>query len=174
MPKGVKNAPPQQSSLLDMWNKGKRKAAGGPKKEEKDVVLGDIKSEIGALHMKILRSLSSQVLSRRKLSAEGNDQIWSAILCTPLAHIVHSYQSIGPPTKRRRIVASDDDEPSSSKRASMPVELYNSSAVRCSACYQLFHCWVLSSCFQSLFIPILAISEAQEGENACSRSCFGS
>ncbi|EKM83893.1 hypothetical protein AGABI1DRAFT_51454 [Agaricus bisporus var. burnettii JB137-S8] len=36
MPKGLKNAPPQQSSLLDMWSKGKRKAVSGPKKEEAD------------------------------------------------------------------------------------------------------------------------------------------
>lgn len=72
MPKGLKNAPPQQSSLLDMWSKGKRKAVSGPKKEEEDVVPENNNMEVnkpGALHIEALGSLLSCVSSRRKLIA---------------------------------------------------------------------------------------------------------
>src|SRR5258708_6471112 len=65
MPKGAKSAPPQQSSLLDMWNKGKRKAV--PKKEEEgNVKPEDDKMEVskpGTLQLKVVGSLFSYVLS---------------------------------------------------------------------------------------------------------------
>jgi DNA ligase-1 len=97
MPKGAKNAPPQQSSLLDMWSKGKRKAAGGPKKEEeKDLTLGNTKSEVnvpGALSVKVSRSMSNEALSRRKRPAGGTDQDWSAVLHV-LLYESHTYTNL--------------------------------------------------------------------------------
>lgn len=47
MPKGVKSAPPQQSSLLEMWKGGKRKAVDEPKREQKgeNAKLVDTKEE---------------------------------------------------------------------------------------------------------------------------------
>jgi DNA ligase-1 len=52
MPKGMRSAPPQQSSLLEMWKGGKRKAVDDPKKSE-SVMVTDTKEENNLREVKL-------------------------------------------------------------------------------------------------------------------------
>ncbi|KAF9453835.1 DNA ligase I [Macrolepiota fuliginosa MF-IS2] len=96
MPKGLKPAPPQQSSLLEMWKGGKRKASKREEKDE-DTMLVEPKEE--------QKDETAMDVDAKKVVKTRDEE-------KPGESSKRKQAKYGPPaSKKRRIIESDEDEP---------------------------------------------------------------